>query len=786
MSSDHSHATLENLSNRFQAAWREGHSVQMEVFLAQVSEPLRVPLLLRLIPIDLDNRWRRGEKIFLETYAARFPELGPANALPPELLWPEFRARDQADDKPHLENYRQRFPVSFPDMERQLKEQTGERRFDTLQDTPSLLPGFPPSNDRPPAPATNPPPQAGPRLTEPIISLPEPPVGSGRGSSRRDGSGPLGPGERREPKSSNHGEGYRILEKIGAGAFGEVFRAEAPGGFEVAIKVSTRSIDSPATQEDLKAVQMLRKIAHPFLLQMHAAWVQNDMLHIAMELADGTMAQRLQKHLDRGDKGVPRAELLDYMEEAANALDFLHGKGILHRDIKPQNLLYSAGHAKVGDFGMAYQMSIDQSMATMKELGGTLAFMAPEAFQNKAGKRSDQFALAMSYAQLRLGRHPLGKQSYAELITLHLNSPAEWKLTLREALHGLPEAEMKVLLKALARNSSDRFNNCVEFVKALRGASAPPPDPPQPSRSPPLLLGVVLVGSLGLLVWLVLAAIFVPPTPPPKPPPPPVIYLPPGCEKADGAVETEVDGKTYWNRIIHKRADPPAVFLLIPQKKNEDPRTFYMMENKVSRSQFHNAMTKEADLQKLVKSFKDKWGWTIQEKWRKQSLIGEEAQWPVFDITVTEAYCFAAWLEGNLPTVDQWDKAGGGYDGEPGPYQAGADKAQLQKELGLHRENPLPIDRLAPLAISLFGCRDMAGNGREFTRDLYDLNATIKHRVPRDPPEKTKEVVLRAQSHNKGNRPPYTFGKTLRDFLGYEETDNDVGFRVVLEIRSGP
>ena len=177
------------------------------------------------------------------------------------------------------------------------------------------------------------------------------------------------------------GEGYRILERIGQGSFAEVYRGIAPGGISVAIKKIIKPIDQEEARRELQSLELVKQLHHPFLLATHAYWLSEDRLFIVMELAEeGTLRDRLRGASHDDQKGLPPEELLDYLTAAAEALDFLHGKGVLHRDIKPENLLLSQGYVKVGDFGLrtAYRQGIcpsrpaQERRATWRRRSGTV------------------------------------------------------------------------------------------------------------------------------------------------------------------------------------------------------------------------------------------------------------------------------------------------------------------------------------------------------------------------------------------------------------------------------
>jgi hypothetical protein len=269
---------------------------------------------------------------------------------------------------------------------------------------------------------------------------------------------------------------YKRVRRLGSGAFGEVWQAEAPGGVEVALKIIFRPVDHEQARRELQAVELIKRLRHPFLLQTHAFWASGDRLCIAMELADGTLRDRLKACRAAGLTGIPPAELLTYMQEAAAALDFLHKKHVQHGDIKPENILRVGEHAKVGDFGLARPQESQRLISA--DGSGTPLYMAPEVWGGKVSPHSDQYSLAATYVELRRDQPLFANCTLPELMFKHLEATPN--------LAPLAEAERQVLLRALAKDPARRFPNCLEFVRRLEQAvthsAATAVTPPPPSR----------------------------------------------------------------------------------------------------------------------------------------------------------------------------------------------------------------------------------------------------------------------------------------------------------------
>src|SRR5207248_7483133 len=198
--------------------------------------------------------------------------------------------------------------------------------------------------------------------------------------------------------------GYRLIERLGGGGFGEVWKCEAPGGLHKAVKFvfGDLSVAAPAIGEDdghrakqeLKALSRVKTVRHPFILSLERYDIIDGQLIIVMELADRTLWDRFRECRSQGLPGIPREELLGYVQETAEALDLMNNQFQLqHLDIKPQNLFLVFNHVKVADFGLVKDLGT-KAAATITG-GVTPVYAAPETFDGWLSRFSDQYSLAI-------------------------------------------------------------------------------------------------------------------------------------------------------------------------------------------------------------------------------------------------------------------------------------------------------------------------------------------------------------------------------------------------------
>ncbi len=288
-----------------------------------------------------------------------------------------------------------------------------------------------------------------------------------------DGGRARYPPTRRMPLDKQPGAepipGYRLLEPLGQGGFGEVWKCEAPGGLLKAVKFvggglpALHDNGSGAAQE-WKALQHIKAVRHPFVLSLDRAEVVGGELVLVMELADRSLQDLFDEYREDGGRGVPRAELLRYLRETAEALDVLNQEHrLLHLDVKPRNLFLFGRHVKVADFGLVGSLSdLTGPGCSAPTDGLTPLYAAPESFQGKVSAFSDQYSLAVVYYQLLTGRLPFTGKSYHHLALKHATEEAD--------LTCLPAADRPVMARALAKDPNRRFPSCGDFVESLAAA----------------------------------------------------------------------------------------------------------------------------------------------------------------------------------------------------------------------------------------------------------------------------------------------------------------------------
>jgi len=290
---------------------------------------------------------------------------------------------------------------------------------------------------------------------------------------------------------------YRLLERAGAGGMSEVWRAEDQTLHRtVAVKVIHDPIAADPTfaERFLREARLVAGLEHPNILAVYdfgtAAMEGKEVSYLVMPLVPGgSLKERI-----RGP--VPPAEAVPWLAAIAAALDHAHARGILHRDVKPGNvLLDAAGRPLLADFGLARSADSVSGLTATGTVMGTPSYMAPEQAMGKPlDARADQYALACIAFEMLTGRVPFKADTPLGVLHQHVSVPPD---PVTSIVGGLPPGVDDVLSRALSKDPSKRFASCAELVSALAAVfglslgttgavsvpsrAVPPPPPPAPT-----------------------------------------------------------------------------------------------------------------------------------------------------------------------------------------------------------------------------------------------------------------------------------------------------------------
>lgn len=312
---------------------------------------------------------------------------------------------------------------------------------------------------------------------------------------------------------------YEILSKIGAGAAGTVYRATDPTiRRTVALKLIPVDLtlsgeasdrDSPGERLFRREAEAAGSLAHPHIVTLYDAGREGDFFFLAMEFIEG---ETLDAEIRR-DAPLPVHRIVEIGASVSEALAFAHARGVIHRDVKPANLLVLRdGTVKVSDFGIARLLEGGATLATRTGFVGTPAYASPEALLGEeVDARTDLFAVGVILYEAATGRHPFRKEHIPATLNAILTTDPPAPSALEP---GVPEALSAVIMKAIARERADRYASGAELAQALRRAVASPealtgagPSPRPSSRRRGLSRVVAATAGLAAAVAVALFAV---------------------------------------------------------------------------------------------------------------------------------------------------------------------------------------------------------------------------------------------------------------------------------------
>ncbi len=289
---------------------------------------------------------------------------------------------------------------------------------------------------------------------------------------------------------------YEVLRELGRGAMGIVYEAIDPLiGRKVAIK--TIRLDAGSEKENYEELsrrlyreaQAAGVLSHPEILTIHDLGNQGAEAYIVMEYVDGSNVEQM---LDSGAP-QPFAELLSILKKTAHALDYAHSKGIIHRDVKPSNIMICRnGAVKVMDFGIA-KHTTSASLTHTGFVIGTPHYMSPEQAQgHPLDGRSDQFSLAIIAYRMLTGKLPFEAPTLTAILAKILWEEPDYESA------GIQTPVLSVLKKALSKDPQQRYSTCAEFVREFEEAHAQKnalKKIPAPTTSPATVVNKTVVGT---------------------------------------------------------------------------------------------------------------------------------------------------------------------------------------------------------------------------------------------------------------------------------------------------
>ena len=260
---------------------------------------------------------------------------------------------------------------------------------------------------------------------------------------------------------------YDVEEEIGRGGMGAVYRGYDPTlGRRVAIKVLAPHLvwEKAFVERFVREAQAAAQIKHPNIVTIYDVGQEGSWHYFVMEYLEGeTLTGTIQR---RGQ--IPAQEALDILRQLAEALDYAHGRGLVHRDVKPSNVMMDAtGHATLNDFGIVQAAQGSRLTATGTMIG-TLEYMSPEQMQGvRVGPRSDQYSLGVVAYEMLTGRVPFKAESTAALIhKVVYDAPP----SLHSIRPDLSQALEQVLSRVLAKDATARYASGSELIRALEQA----------------------------------------------------------------------------------------------------------------------------------------------------------------------------------------------------------------------------------------------------------------------------------------------------------------------------
>ena len=264
---------------------------------------------------------------------------------------------------------------------------------------------------------------------------------------------------------------YVIEREIARGGMATIYLArDLQRDEQVAVKVmSPRLTTVLGTERFLREIQIAGQMSHPYIVPLYDSGNTGGVLYYIMPYVQG---ESLHERLDR-EKHLSLEEALRITRDVAAALGYAHGLGVLHRDVKPENILLAGGHALVADFGLARAIGASgyHRLTQTGIIVGTAYYLSPEQLREDRDldQRADIYSLGCLLYEMLTGGPPYTGPSLKELVTRIIRSPVP---SVRRLHPSVPAAVDAAISRALAKSAADRFETMQDFTAALSGQGA--------------------------------------------------------------------------------------------------------------------------------------------------------------------------------------------------------------------------------------------------------------------------------------------------------------------------
>ena len=508
---------------------------------------------------------------------------------------------------------------------------------------------------------------------------------------------------------------YEIRESLDRGGMGTVYLAWDRGlERQVVVKIphARLMVDRTFRQRFLQEIRDLAKHEHPAILRIEASGEHGDVPYAVVQyLRGGNLRERIQR---QGGQQTPE-QIMEWLPTIADALDFVHRNGSLHRDVKPANILFDErDNAVLSDFGIATAIGaadpdaptqeVREELTVVGSFVGSPAYTPPEAIDRLLTPAYDQYSLATVVFLALTGELPFtGSTHEAILVAKEKGVPP--KIDHRKLEAPLNKDAERAIRKALSRQPEDRFESCAEFARAFGDASDGTLRPALPSPKWIAAVGVAAAGLFGLtqISWSPTLA-----SPPRQTPI--TVQL--------GSTPAEIDRAVYLCEKGGGREDECARSIF----SDERLRIVTLAPFELDRTEVTNAAFAEFGEATGHKSTAEERGysWDITRcrpcSWRSprpNRLARDHPQDPVVHVSWSDARAYCKWRGSRLPTEDEWEYTARGSERRTYPWGEGWDASRLRdtdssgvglEPVGSHPTGATPDD-----------IQDLAGSVWEWT-----------------------------------------------------------------------